>query len=89
MYWGYDATHGRFRTYFFNDQGPFDAMLSTYEGVVEQRQLTFTGPARFRSPLDDDGRVARDNDGTINTDWFLRDAGGDWKPWRQHRYSPL
>jgi hypothetical protein len=63
MYWGYKRDRGRFKTYFFKDQGPFDSQLSTYEGVV-------------------------DSDGSIDTEWFLRDADGEWKPWRHHRYSP-
>jgi hypothetical protein len=80
MYWGYEDSLGKFKTYFFNDQGPFDPQGSSYEGVVEQQQLTFTGPARFRLPLDDNGNIAVNNDGSIDTEWFLRDTDGDWKP---------
>src|SRR5262249_26076245 len=59
------------------------------EGVVEHQQLAFTGPARFLLPLDGSGAIAVNRDGTIDAEWFLRDADGDWKPWRNHRYSPL
>jgi hypothetical protein len=89
MYWGYDAELGRFKTYFFNDKGPFDSELSSYEGVVEQSQLTFIGPARFCFRLDDVGQVAVDRDGRIHTEWFLRDADGEFKLWRYHDYTPL
>jgi hypothetical protein len=89
MCWGYEERLGSFKTYFFNDQGPYDPELSSYEGVVEGQHLTLTGPARFRLRLDDNGNVAIDADGTINTEWFLRDADGTWEPWRHHRYAPL
>ena len=89
MYWGYDERLGSFKNYFFNDQGPYDPELSSYEGVVEGQHLTFTGPARFRLRLDDNGNVAIEADATINTEWFLRDADGTWEPWRHHRYAPL
>jgi hypothetical protein len=89
MYWGYERDLGTFKTYFFNDQGPFDLQLSSYEGLAEQQQLTFTGPARFVLRLDDSGKIAVGCDGSIDTEWYLRDADGEWKPWRHHRYSPL
>jgi hypothetical protein len=43
---------------------------------------------RFRLRLDGSGRIAVERDGTIDTEWFLRDTDGDWQPWRHHRYSP-
>jgi hypothetical protein len=88
MYWGRAEALGRFKTYYFNDQGPCDAELSSYEGVVDGQQLTFTGPALFPLRLDDSGNVAVD-DGTINAEWFPRDTDGQWQPWRHHLYTPL
>jgi uncharacterized protein DUF1579 len=87
MYWGYDDEIGGFATYFFNDQGPFTVEHSRYVGIIADDAITFTGPARFRLPLDADGKVAVDGEGGIDVAWFLRDEAGDWKPWRTHRYT--
>jgi hypothetical protein len=55
MYWGYDEPRGRFKTYFFNDQGAYDSDLSSYEGEVVDNRLVFTGGACFSHALDHDG----------------------------------
>ncbi len=88
MYWGYDDAAGVFRQIYFNDQGPFDEELSRYAGVVESGALTFTGPARVRYPLADDGGVKVNADGTIDARWWLPDGEGGWSPWRDVHYQP-
>lgn len=84
MYWGYDVAAGLFRQIYFNDQGPFDEEPSRYTGVVADGALTFTGPARVRYPLGDDGRIKAD--GTIDAKWWLPDGAGGWSPWRDVHY---
>jgi hypothetical protein len=86
MYWLYDEQAERFRTVYFNDQGPFHERDSRYTGVVEDGGLVFTGPARFRFPLDGDGRIAVGDDGTVRSEWWLRDDAGQWAPWRHATY---
>jgi hypothetical protein len=39
---------------------------------------TARGPARFRFPLDDGGRIAVEHDGSIHTEWFLYDGDSAW-----------
>jgi hypothetical protein len=73
MFYGFDATTGRFRTHFFDGNGPFHDG-SMYEGEVVGGNLRFTGPARFT--------LIENEDGTINNDWELRDDDGEWRPWR-------
>jgi hypothetical protein len=85
MYWGYDEPRGRFKTYFFNDQGPYDSDLSSYEGEVVDNRLVFTGGARFSHALDPRRHVAINPDGSIDVEWFLRNAAGTGMPWRSHR----
>jgi len=89
MYWGYDAAAGKFRTHFFNDQGPYAEAGSTYEGVVTDNQLTFTGPARFQFELDSTGKIMVNPDGTISAVWWLRDLEGVWKFWRDVTYTRI
>ena len=86
MYWGYDSEARKFRTHFFNDQGPYDEAGSTYEGVVADGKLTFTGPARFQYELDEEGRIKVNPDGTITVLWWLRDSEGAWQFWRDAIY---
>jgi hypothetical protein len=87
MYWGYDAAAEKFRTHFFNDQGPYDEAGSTYEGVVTDGKLTFIGPARFQYKLDTDGKIKVDPDGTTTVVWWLRDIEGVWQFWRNATYT--
>lgn len=86
MYWGYDAAAERFRTHFFDNQGPFHEG-STYEGEVVDGALVFTGPARFRFELDADGKIEVDEDGTFVSEWQLQDGDGMWKPWMHNAYA--
>jgi hypothetical protein len=86
MYWGYDSAARKFRTHFFNDQGPYDEAGNTYEGAIVDGELTFTGPARFQYQLAADGKIKVNPDGTIDVLWWLRDLEGVWKFWRNARY---
>ena len=91
MYWGYDSAARKFHTHFFNDQGPYDEDEdgSTYEGVVADGKLTFTGPARFQYELDADGKIKVKPDGTITVIWWLRDSEGVWQFWRDATYTRI
>jgi hypothetical protein len=73
MFYGFDVTTGRFRTHFFDGNGPFHDG-SIYNGEVVGGNLRFTGPARFT--------LIENEDGTITNDWELRDDDGEWRPWR-------
>jgi Protein of unknown function (DUF1579) len=73
MFYGFDASSGRYRTHFFDGNGPFHEG-STYEGEVVDGSLRFTGPARFT--------LVEQPDGTVTNDWELRDDNGAWQPWR-------
>ena len=72
-YWGYDADAERFRIIFFSNNGPFTEDGNRYEGRVEAGVLTFRGPACFEHALDDEGRIALNDDGTYTVDWWLQD----------------
>ncbi|HJU98558.1 MAG TPA: DUF1579 family protein [Jiangellaceae bacterium] len=75
MFYGFDASTSRYRTHFFDGNGPFHEG-SMYEGeVVDDGKLRFTGPARFT--------LVENPDGTVTNDWELRDDNGDWQPWRR------
>ena len=73
MFYGFDATTRRFRTHFFDGNGPFHDG-SMYEGEVIGGNLRFTGPARFT--------LIENEDGTVTNDWELLDDEGEWMPWR-------
>lgn len=73
MFYGFDAATGRYRTHFFDGNGPFHDG-SRYEGEVVDGNLRFTGPARFT--------LIENDDGTITNDWELKDDDGEWRPWR-------
>jgi hypothetical protein len=88
MYWGYDAETDKFRTYFFDNHGPFYEGRM-YEGVIADDSLTFTGPARFQYKLDGDGKIKVNSDGTITVVWWLRDSDGNWKPWMDNTFTRI
>jgi predicted enzyme related to lactoylglutathione lyase len=73
MFYGFDAATGRYRTHFFDGNGPFHDG-SMYEGEVVDGNLRFTGPARFT--------LIQNEDGSVTNDWELRDDDGEWRPWR-------
>lgn len=73
MFYGYDASTARYRTHFFDGNGPFHDG-SMYEGEVVDGNLRFTGPARFT--------LLENPDGTVTNDWELRGDDGEWRPWR-------
>ena len=73
MFYGFDASTGKYRTHFFDGNGPFHEG-SMYEGEVVDGNLVFTGPARFT--------LVENRDGTVTNDWELRDDNGNWTPWR-------
>lgn len=73
MFYGFDASTGRYRTHFFDGNGPFHEG-SMYEGEVVDGNLRFTGPARFT--------LVENSDGTVTNDWELPDDDGAWRPWR-------
>ena len=89
MYWGYHAATRTFRTYFFDNQGPFNDAGNRYESVVVDGTLTFTGPARFLYELDADGKIRVNPDGTISVAWWLRDSEGDWRPWMHNTFTRI
>jgi hypothetical protein len=80
QFFGYNATAQKFRTHFFDGNGPFHDG-SMYEGEIIDGHLRFTGPARFSFvPSDDD---------TIIENWELRGDNGTWIPWMRYTMSRL
>jgi hypothetical protein len=88
-YWGYDSDATRFRIIFFSNNGPFTEDGNRYQGEVEGRSLTFEGPARFRYELDETGRIALNDDGTLSVAWWLRDENGEWQPWMNNTFTRI
>jgi len=80
MFYGYDAPTKKYRTHFFDGNGPFHEG-SMYEGEVVDGNLRFTGPARFT--------VIANEDGTITNEWELRDESGDFVPWMRSTLTRL
>lgn len=80
MFYGYDADTGKYRTHYFDGNGPYHKG-STYEGEVVGGHLRFTGPARFT--------VLPNDDDTIVTDWELPTGGGGFAPWMQITWSRI
>jgi lactoylglutathione lyase len=74
MFYGFDASTGKFRTHFFDGNGPFHEG-SMYQGeLCEDGRLVFTGPARFT--------ITQNGDGTLTNDWELPGENATWVPWR-------
>lgn len=88
MYWYHDAARNCLATIYFNDQGTFDEVASRYTGELLDDGIVFTGPARFRVSLDDQGTVAVGDDGSITVEWWLLDDVNRWQPWRTVVYRP-
>jgi hypothetical protein len=86
-YWFYDSEAARFRIIFFSNNGPYTEEGNRYAGEVARGTLTFEGPARFQYELNDDGKIALNPDGTLSVAWWLRDEGGDWKPWMNNTFT--
>jgi hypothetical protein len=86
-FWGYDSDAQRFRIIFFSNNGPYTEDGNRYEGVLANGRLTFEGPARFQYALDEHGKVAVNEDGTIAVAWWLRDERGEWSPWMYNRFA--
>lgn len=80
-YWYHDAESGQFRIIFFSNNGPFTEDGNRYAGGMADGKLTCVGPARFQYALDDEGRIKVNADGTITTEWWLRDENGEFKAW--------
>jgi hypothetical protein len=80
-YWFYDPDAKKFRIIFFSNNGPFTEDGNRYEGEIDGPTLTFVGPARFQYDLDAMGQVKTNADGTVTVRWWLRDEGGEFKPW--------
>jgi hypothetical protein len=78
-YWFYDQA-GKFRIIFFSNNGPFTEEGNRNEGAIAKRALTFVGPARFQYELDTDGKVKKNDDGTVTIRWWLSDEGR-FQPW--------
>jgi Protein of unknown function (DUF1579) len=89
VYWGYDAEEGRFRLFFFSNNGPFTEEGSRYEGKVADGRLTFVGPARYQYELDEHGKIKTNPDGTISVAWWVRDEQGEWKPWMDNTFRKI
>jgi hypothetical protein len=81
QFFGYDARSRKYRTHFFDNLGPYDEEGSTYEGEVINGILTFTGPARFT--------LVANEDGTITSDWELRDMDTTWIPWMHTKMTRI
>jgi Protein of unknown function (DUF1579) len=88
-YWGYDSEAEEFAMIFFSNNGPFTEEGNRYRGKVAGRTLTFEGPARFQYELDDKGRIRVDADGTVSVAWWLRDEGGEWRPWMRNTFRKV
>jgi hypothetical protein len=74
MFYGFDASTSKFRTHFFDGNGPFHDG-SMYEGeLLDDARLVFTGPARFT--------ITQNGDGTLTNDWELPGENATWVPWR-------
>jgi hypothetical protein len=86
-YWYYDPQANKFRIIFFSNNGPYTEDGNRYEGEIAGAKLTFEGPARFQYDLDEDGRIRTNADGTITVAWWLRDKGGDWRPWMTNTFN--
>jgi Protein of unknown function (DUF1579) len=80
-YWFYDSETKKFRIIFFSNNGPYTEDGNRYEGEIVHGTLTFTGPARFQYDLDGTGKIRMNDDGTITVRWWLRDEGGQFRPW--------
>ena len=87
-YWYFDSDTKNFQIIFFSNNGPFTEEGNRYRGVIEKDRLTFTGPARFTHRLDDSGRIAVSADGSIESQWSLRDENGEFRPWMDARLNP-
>ena len=89
VYWGYDAEAGRFRLFFFSNNGPFTEEGNRYEGRVADGRLTFIGPARYQYELDEQGKITTNPDGTISVAWWVRDQQGKWQPWMDNTFRKI
>jgi hypothetical protein len=85
-FWGYDSDAGMFRIIFFSNNGPYTEEGNRYAGRVKDDRLTMVGPARFAYQLDTDGRIKVNPEGTISVAWWLRDEGGEWRPWMNNTF---
>jgi Protein of unknown function (DUF1579) len=88
-YWGYDSEAGEFFIIFFSNNGPFTDEGNRYRGTVAGGTLTFEGPARFQYELDEGGRIRLGPGGTVSVAWWLRDEGGEWRPWMYNTFRKV
>lgn len=80
MFYGYDADSGKYRTHFFDGNGPFHEG-SIYEGDIVDGKLTFVGPAQFT--------VVPNDDGTITSDWEMPGEDGTYVAWQSIRLTRI